>query len=201
MPVSLSHLYPALKVTVEPTIEPVTVGEAAGFARYEGSDEASAEILRGLIVTARRKVEKDAAIALITQTREAKFDEFSCGCQDLRIAPVQSVAITYLDEAGELQEWDNSHYQVDTHATPARVAPVDGETWPATACGTLNAATFTIVCGYGDSADDVPDEAKVAIKLLVGEWFNGRCAGSEAPNVMSQYGVLVQGLSWRPMNV
>jgi uncharacterized phiE125 gp8 family phage protein len=200
MPVSLQHHYATLKTTVEPTVEPVTVEEALAFAEFEAEDATRAEIMRGLLVTARRKVERDAAVALITQTRVAKFDCFH-GCeQEFHIVPIQSVAITYLDSAGDSQTWETSNFQVDTHNIPPRVAPVDGETWPTTATGSFNAATFTLVCGYGDSADSVPEEAKTAIKLLAKEWFWNRCpTGEVGHDVRFAYGALIDALSWRPM--
>lgn len=197
---SLQHHYATLKTTVEPEIEPVTVEEALVFAEFEDtSDPTRAEIMRGLLVTARRKVERDAAVALITQTRVAKFDCFPECEQEFHVVPIQSVAITYLDSAGASQTWGTSNYQSDTHNIPPRVAPVDGATWPVTKTGSFQAATFTLICGYGDSADDVPEEAKTAIKLLAKEWFWNRCAtGEVGDNVTFAYGNLISTLSWRP---
>lgn len=201
MPISLQHHYPTLKVTVEPTVEPVTVAEAAAWAEYEGDETAKLDLMSSLIVAARRKVERDASVALITQTRVAKFDCFN-GCeQRLPVAPIQSVAITYLDSAGASQTWGTSYYQIDDHNLPPRVAPVSGQTWPTTATGTFEAATFTIVCGYGNTAADVPEEAKTAIKILVRDWFWGRCASGEVLDVNANgYWALVSAISWRPVN-
>lgn len=201
MPVSLQHHYATLVTTVEPTVEPVTVAEALAFAEFEAEDATRAEIMRGLLVTARRKVERDAAVALITQTRVAKFDCFpDFDVQEFHVVPVQSVAITYLDADGDSQTWSTSNFQVDTHNIPPRVAPVDGETWPVTATGTMNAATFTLVCGYGASADSVPEEAKTAIKLLAKEWFWNRCpTGEVGQSILMAYGSLINTLSWRPL--
>lgn len=195
MPVDYAHLYPTLKTTVEPDIEPVTLAEAAAYAEYEGDEAEKNDQITSLITAARRKVERDAAVALITQTRQAKFDCFPCGPQKFPVSPIQSVAITYLDSAGATQTWGTSNYQVDDHNPPPRVAPVWNTTWPTTASGAFEAATFTLVCGYGDSASDVPEEAKTAIKRLVKEWFWGECHCEEA------YLALINDISWRPVNV
>lgn len=201
MPVSLQHHYATLKTTVEPTVEPVTVEEALAYAEFEDTtDTTRAELMRGLIVAARRKVERDASVALVTQTRVAKFDCFPTCEQEFHVVPIQSVAIAYLDSAGDSQTWSSSDYQTDFHNIPPRVAPVDGQTWPVTKTGTLKAVTFTLVCGYGDSADDVPEEAKLAIKLLAKEWFWNRCpTGEVGHDIRFAYGALVDQLSWRPM--
>jgi uncharacterized phiE125 gp8 family phage protein len=202
MAVSLEHHYPTLTVTVEPALEPVTLPEAMAYAEYEGDEESKKDLMRSLLVTARRKVERDAAVALITQTRVAKFSCFPrCGEQAFPVAPVQTVAITYLDIAGASQTWGTSNYQVDTTSRPPRVAPVWNQIWPVTSYGTFNAATFTIVCGYGDTADLVPEEAKTAIKLLAKTWFWNRCVGVVTDEIDGQYMALIGELSWRPVNV
>lgn len=199
MAVSLHHYYATLKTTVEPAIEPVTVVEALAYAQYEGSDTPSSDLMTSLIKTARRKVEHDASVALITQTRVAKFDRFPCDIQEIHVVPVQTVAITYLDSAGAAQTLGASFYQTDIHNTPPRVAPAWGQTWPVTASGTFGSVTLTIVCGYGTLASSVPEEAKTAIKLLCREWFWNRCPTGEVGDSISMaYGSLINTLSWRP---
>jgi uncharacterized phiE125 gp8 family phage protein len=202
MPISLAHHYPTLKTTVEPAVEPVTLAEASAYADYEGNETSKNELISSLIVAARRKVERDAGLALITQTRQAKFDCFPCGYQRFPVAPIQSVAITYLDGDGASQTWGTSNYQLDDHNMPPRVAPVNGVVWPTTKTGTFEAATFTLVCGYGADVADVPEEAKTAIKLLVRDWFWGRCASGEVLDLNANgYWALISNISWRPVNV
>lgn len=196
MPVSLPHHYATLKTTVEPTVEPVTLEEAFTFADFPDATDAEAERMRGLIVSARSKLERDTSRALITQTRTATFDRFTpCDEQVFHVVPIQSVAITYKDENGATQTWGTSNYQTDLDNIPPRVAPVDGGCWPTTKCGTFKSATFTLVCGYGDSADDVPDMAKNAIKQMAVDWFLGECVeGDVSPRAQT----FIDSLMWRP---
>lgn len=202
MAVSLEHHYPTLTVTSEPATEPVTAAEALFYAQYEGGDADSTTLMTALVKAARRMVERDASVALITQTRAAKFSRFPSGeWQHFPVRPVSAAVVTYLDEEGDSQTWSSSLWQLDTYSIPPRVGPVDGETWPSTQTGTFNAVTFSLTCGYG-SASSVPEEAKLAIKLLAREWFYNRCpTGEVGSGIQVAYGAMINLLSWRPVNL
>ena len=195
----LQHLYPRISVSTAPASEPVTTAEALAFFQYEGSDEASSLLAATLVTAAREMVERDAAIALITQSRRMTFDSFPCGEIEIRLAPVQSVtSIQYRDGNGTLQTWAADQYQTDLHSIPSRIAPKSGVCWPSVPCDWMGAVIITFVAGYGASADDVPAGAKLAIKLLAREWFWGRCASGEIGNNVSRaYGALINSLTWR----
>jgi uncharacterized phiE125 gp8 family phage protein len=196
MPVDLAHLFPRITVSVEPAAEPVTVAEALAFFQYESDDAASATIAAGLITAARRMVEKDAAIALVTQQRQLRFDEFPEEIW-IRLAPVASVVSLQYVAGGLTETLSADLYQLDKHNVPARLVPAPGLCWPSTDYGKLGAVILTVSAGYGDAAD-VPEEAKLAIKLLAKEWFWGRCANGEVGKDISRaYGSLINSLSWR----
>lgn len=196
----LAFIYPTLSLSTPPAIEPVTVEEGLAFFQYEGTDAASAATALSALKTARIKVERDAAIALITQGRQIRLDSFPPCELELRIAPIQAVAsVQYRDGNNVLQTLAADQYQADTHSRPGRIAPAPGVCWPATPCGVMNAVTITLTVGYGPAASDVPEDAKFAIKLLAREWFWGRCASGEVgERIGSAYASLITGLSWRP---
>lgn len=195
----LHQRYPNLSVTGEPAVEPVDVSDAMEFAQYEDCDEASTRLMASLLVAARRLVERDATVALITQERTATYDRFPQHIE-LRIAPIQSIdSITYIDAAGASQALASSAYQSDLSNIPPRIVPASGQCWPSTQCDRLAAVSVVFTAGYGDTAADVPEESKLAIKLLAKEWFWNRCAmGDVGRNVQRVYGSLIETLSWRP---
>ena len=77
--------------------------------------------------------------------------------------------LEYIDTAGETQTLDSANYDVDTDAEPARIKPAYGLSWPSTR-DVIQAVILTYKAGYA-SADDVPEDIKHAIKLLVGHWY------------------------------
>lgn len=194
---NLAAYYPRLAVSVEPTSEPVTLAEFKVFAQYEDSDQDA--LITSLLKAARRKVERDCDISLITQTRVMKLDAFPCGDSiEIHMHPVTAVAVSYLDTAGASQTFSSGSYSTDFINLPPRIVLNDGVVWPETQT-VANAATVTITTGYA-SATAVPDEAKLALLLLAREWFYGRCASGEVGDgVTMAYGALCHQLRWRPL--
>lgn len=193
---TIAQFYPTLKVTVEPSTEPVSLPEFKTFAQYEDTDQD--DLMTSLLKAARRKVERDCDVALITQTRQLRMDEFPCeSAFEIHLAPVSAVVITYEDTASATQTFSASNYTTDFVNLPPRVALVCGATWPCTA-DELGAVTVTVTAGYGAAAA-VPEEAKTAIKLLAREWFYNRCpTGETGAGIDMAYGSLCDCLRWRP---
>lgn len=162
----------ALKQTVAPTEEPVTIDEAKAQTRLDEADDAS--LLEGMIAAGRRYVETLTRRQLVTATFTLKLDAFPSG-STIRLPrpPTQSVSsITYIDTGGDLQTLATSVYDVDTDSEPARVSLAYNQVWPATR-DQDNAVTLTFINGYG-AASAVPDTFKQAIRLLVGHWWENR---------------------------
>ena len=86
--------------------------------------------------------------------------------------PLQSVtSIKYLDPDGTLQTWAGTNYQTVTGIEPGYVKPLVA--LPAVKDNTPEAVRYQYTCGYGAAAD-VPAPITVAIKLLVGAWYDNR---------------------------
>lgn len=183
------------QVYTEPALEPVTVDEVMDQANIDVHDQP--ELLQGYITAARIMVEKDVARSLMTQTIKLRMDEFPGFEIMLERPPVQSVSsITYVDTDGTTQTLSSSLYETDLSSEPARVRPAYGRVWPFTRYMS-NAVTVTYVAGYS-SAADVPQTAKLAIKLLASHWYRNREAvGQAGDEVAFAYTALINRLKWR----
>jgi uncharacterized phiE125 gp8 family phage protein len=163
----------ARNLSTAPTVEPVTVNEARDFLRIDFDDD---EVLVGALITAAREyVEGYTERALVNQTWTVKMDDFWGDCVlELPYPPLSSVtSITYVDTDGASQTVATATYTVDTDSEPGRIYLAYGKTWP-TARSERNAVTITFVAGYGAAASAVPDRAKTAIKMLVGDMYENR---------------------------
>lgn len=159
----------AVKVTVEPTAEPVSVAEALAHCRIDHSDD-NALLLR-LISAARRRVETTLRRALMSQTLRLSLDAFPCGAIVLPRPPVAAVTtIAYTDSAGDSQTV--ASYLLDAESEPARLSPAYGAAWPTARCQP-NAVQITYSAGYA-SAAAVPPTIKLAILMLVAHWYEHR---------------------------
>ncbi len=167
-----------VRIITPTTEEPIDLEEARAHLRVDHDYED--DTIGALIAAARDLVEGHTGRALVARTLEMTADRFPGPCKALRLEwpPALEVAsISYIDPDGATQVWPADQYQVDTRSVPARILPMPGASWPATA-DRLGAVTVAYTAGYGASAD-VPAGIKAAMKLLIGQWYANR----EAVNV------------------
>ena len=168
----MAHI-PVNRVTVEPTIEPVTVEEVKENAFIVSDNSYDSYIRSQLIPSARQYVEELANRSLITQTRAQYYDDLEY-VMYLRYGPVQSVSsITYKDSQAVQQTLTSSLYTVDTASIPARVVQAYDQNYPSAICDT-NSVVVTSVCGYGSTAASVPLIYRRAIILWASLELNNR---------------------------
>lgn len=156
-----------------PASEPVTLTEAKMHLRL-AVDAAGAEAytnedsrINVIISTARQMVEAYSRRQLINQTWNVYLDRFpSCVNIILPLSPVSDVAsIAYTDANGDAATFTD--FAFDDYADRIRLNY--GESWP-----TIYPQSDVIVqctCGYGASADDVPESFKQAMLLIIGDLY------------------------------
>jgi uncharacterized phiE125 gp8 family phage protein len=176
---------------VEPSVEPITLNELKDRLRIASCDFDS-EIL-DLLKAARRQVEHDAHIRLITQTVELSLDVFPLGDTiELRQLPVQSVtSVKYINDFDQTEStFSAALYNVDLLTKPARITLLEDEDWEDTEPQWPAAVKVRFVAGYGDTSASVPVEAKLAmVEWVRSHW--GDCSGD-----MVKYKNLVNTLAW-----
>ena len=158
--------------SVEPTLEPLTLAEIRDHCRIDGESEDA--ILAAFLVSARRHLEEIAGVAFLTQTLIRTMDRFpSSDVLYLPRPPLQSVtSISYLDADGVAQTFAAANYTVDTLSEPGRIGLVPGSSWPTTR-QQIAAVSITYVAGWTQRAA-VPEDLRLALRLLVGEYFENR---------------------------
>ena len=177
-------------VTSGPSAEPISTAEAKTQLRIDGSSEDT--LIGNYITAARGMLEKQMRRAFITQTIALKLDAFPFadnlnkrrrsleqgfgGNGTILLPRSPAIAITsvqYVDTDGATQTLSGSKYTLDTTSEPARLYPAYDEDWPDTR-DIPTAVTVTYTAGFGGSASDVPEEIRLAIRLLVGVYYEQR---------------------------
>jgi hypothetical protein len=188
--------------TVDPTVEPVSVSEAKQHCRV--IEDADDDYITGLITAARIHAERQTNRAFLQQTWRMSLDrfpgyqpwnlgspfapvvgrqfstEYVCGryMQPPLLLPrpklIAVASLEYIDINGELQTMDPGDYVVGGDSEPAMLFPLPFTWWPATTWGRPDAVQVTYTAGYGSTADDVPENVKLAIKGLVAHWYENR---------------------------
>ena len=160
-------------VSSGPSVEPLSTAEAKTHLRIDTSTEDT--LVGNYIESARGAMEVMMRRAFITQTITLKLDAFPSGTTILLPRPpAQSItSVQYVDTAGATQTVSSGDYTLDTTSEPARLSPAYNVDWPDTRVQD-NAVTVTYVAGYGDAATDVPEGVRLAIRLLIGCYYEQR---------------------------
>jgi len=192
---SMQSVRSSVRVSVQPTVEPVSVAELKEHARIDHGHED--ERLAGLIKTARMMVEKDTRRKLCTQTVVLNLDYLPTYIVP-EVLPIQSItSIQYYDANNTLQTLASATYEADLYAEPILIRPAFGQTWPTT-YDRFNAVAVTMQAGYG-AASAVPEDAKQAMLLLASHWVEHREAvltGTISKEIELSYTALTDRLKW-----
>ena len=185
--------------TTAPGIEPVTLTEMKAHLRVDIDDED--DLITSLIVTARSAIEHRTRRQMITAVWDLSLPGFpSCGRIELPFSNLQSVmSIAYADINGDTQTLDTAYYRVLTDSDPGFVQRAPSVSWPTVEYGNAAPVTVRYTAGYGDTADDVPEGVRHAIKLLVGHYYWHRESVGESSlnrvpdtieNLIAQYRII-----------
>ena len=159
------------EIVTPPASEPVTLSEAK--AQLSVTSSSHDTMITGLIKTARRQVERYLKRALITQTWKVYYNCFHY-CMEIPYAPIQSVThVKYYDDSGTLQTLSSDLYWEDLASEPGKIVRKYDAVYPELLVGRPNAVEIQYVAGYGD-ADDVPEDIRLAILMLVTDYFDNR---------------------------
>jgi uncharacterized phiE125 gp8 family phage protein len=179
-----------VKLKTEPTIEPVTVNEMKTHLHMDSDVTAEDTYLSSLIIAARTQVEQHTRRALITQTWYQYLDSFpSDNYIKLPFGELSSVtSVKYKTSAGvETALTVTTQYLVDSDAEPGRIVLPYSVSWPSFTAYSVNPIIIEFICGYGVHSN-VPESLKAAIKLIVGDLYEGNFEVNEAAqNLMRSY--------------
>lgn len=173
-------MYYALNIATPAASEPVTLAEAKAHCRVDNSDED--ELFTAYIASARQMVEAYTGRALITTAYTMKIDTFPSGAGDICLprTPLGTVTgITYVDVNGTTQTLSTDYYDVLSDSVSASVVLKPLKEWPNTQFEKRRAVTVAFTAGYGAAASSVPQAARSAMFLLIGNLYENREAMAE----------------------
>lgn len=165
-----------LVLKTPPEIEPVSLLEIKECLKLDTDDTSEDPAILAYLTAAREYCEGFQNRAYITQTWELSFDYWPCYLVELPKGRLQYVdLVSYKDSTGVATELaETTDFVYSTRGIYGRLTPAYGKRWPSFTPFPLDAVTIAFTCGYGDSASDVPEKVKLAMKLLVGHWYENR---------------------------
>jgi uncharacterized phiE125 gp8 family phage protein len=158
-----------MKVITPPAVEPVSLAEVKQQIGIPDTDTLSDALISRRIIEARSWAENYTGRALITQTREIRWDCFV----DEHECPsaLTVVSVKYIDSDGAEQTVSSSDYVLDTYTFIPHVRAAYAASWPSVRAE-RNAVRIQFAAGYGATPSTVPLLIKEALILLVGHWMN-----------------------------
>ena len=210
-----------LQIVTDAAGEPVSLADAKLFCRVDtDADDAT---ITGLITAARRRVERDTGLALLTQTWRMVLDRWPgqkpgglspwwdgvkegpismlTGVSTIEIPkrPYQSCDwIKLRDAYGAQVTVDASIYFEERSNYDGRIIKKLGQIWPVIVLSPTAAIEVQFKAGFdADPWGAVPDELLVALKQLVKHWFDQRdtIVDGRSSTVPHGYAEIVN--SWR----
>lgn len=163
----------SLKLIDKPDRRAITLTEAKAHVRQE--ETADDNLIRTMTDGAIARAQTITRRQFITAKYEMRFDRFPHWFEFPRppLQAVESDGIKYIDNNGDEQTFDAAKYIVDTFRTIGRVVLKSGESWPSVD-DEINVVRVQFVAGYGDDPNDVPEDIREAIKLILGHFYENR---------------------------
>jgi uncharacterized phiE125 gp8 family phage protein len=173
-----------ISLVTDATVQPVTLSEMKTFMKVDLTDEE--DLITSLIVSARDSLEKFAGVGMTTKI----YDYYIQSLEDvisIPLPPLQSIDnFVYNDSSYSETEIDSSNYKVFAYKNnlKSEIVKLNTGTYP-TSSATYNPYRIRFSNGYGDTANDVPEGMKTAIKLTVSHWFENRESQAIPPEAKS----------------
>jgi uncharacterized phiE125 gp8 family phage protein len=169
----------AIRRTVAPTEDPITLTEAKAHLRVLHSDDDT--YIAGLVSAAVALVDGEGMLgrAMVTQTWAQWVDQ-APGWVRLTMGPfIALTSVQYYDDTGTLQTATLADYETRLHGDFVICKPKEGYEWPS-ADAREDAIKITYTAGFG-AASAVPAGLKHALLMLVAHWYANREASSAEP--------------------
>ncbi len=164
---------------------PLTVAEVKLYLRV--SNTADDALIEELIETASLCCESYTRRVLITKTFRTYRDCWLRPYIELRKSPLQSIeSVKYYDTENVLQTLDASnYYTTDEPDYYSKILYTQDATLPSL-YKRLQAIEIEFKAGYGDTADDIPADLKLAMKQHIAMMYENRgdCADATCSNML-----------------
>ena len=173
-----------------PAIEPVSMQEMKQHLRLDFDEEDS--LLAGMILAARRHLEKQLSLGFISarwRYRAENTPQYRAAL-NVPLFPLASVQqVRFYLEDGTTALADLANMQIRSALRPATITDIALPLSLQPSYG----VEIEFTAGYGDLAEDVPEQMRLAIKLLTAHFYENRAeqAGCVLPSMPASISMLL----------
>ena len=162
--------FPAIAVSVAPTMQPLTIAEGRRILRLAPSETGHDQAISELIQASAEQFLTDTGIVLINTTYTHTVEHFDNPMQ-LTHRPISSItSVKYYDSANAQQTLASSVYVLDVSRRQVRLKP--DQSWPAI-YSRWDAVEVKYVAGEGATQASVSETYRQALALRMRYDFDG----------------------------
>lgn len=161
------------RALTEPASEPVSLAEAKLHLKVDfTADDA---LIASLIKAARVHAEKVQGRAFISRLVRATIDGVPGREIVLPVSPVIDVrSVTFYDVDDVANLVPTTDYLVDRDAWDGRIVLNEESDWPDIDARGAKTVVIEYDAGCGSAPEDVSEDVKAAMKLMIGHWYTHR---------------------------
>ena len=164
----------SLTLLTAPAVEPVSLAEIKAYLKIDQDTED--DLIRAFLSAARVHLEHMIGHHLITQTWRVLMEGPLGESFRLPLQPVSDLlALAVVDVDGSVTELDVSGLSIFQTDNPATLANLDGFL-----LSSKQRLQIDVETGFGPMAEDVPEPLRLAIKMIVAEWYERRLIADPA---------------------
>lgn len=170
-------------IVTSATGDSVTLAEARDHLRISTTEDGT--LITNFITVATRRVESLTNRKLMPQTWKVYYDKWPTG-DSLEIPypmlrSISSTGVVYKDSNGDSTTFSSTAWNSDIVSMPGRLVLDYDADWPSVTLYNNNPISVEFQCGYTTAAT-VPENFKLAIKMLVGHYYENREASIVGPS-------------------
>lgn len=175
------------------TGEPINLEEVKIHLRLDVGETQEDDLILGLIGAARERVENITHRKLMPETHyvyyndwpsdeDRNWDRFTPNPNpdyryfNIPYPPLRSIpssGLYYTNSSGSSTTLSSTKWDADTAGEPGRLVLDYNSDWPTVTLAENNPIRIEFNCGYAGSTD-IPNSIKVAMKLMIGNWYENR---------------------------
>ena len=167
----------SMQLITEPASEPVTLDEAKLFLRIDTTDDDA--LLASLITASRRLIEQTTRKCLLQQTWRFGVDRWPVtSLLRLPLAPLMSLSmVTVMDGTGNRLAQNLANFQINPTSVPPTI---QAKPLPPISMACEGGIQVDAVFGYGTTAASVPQPLRVAVLMVLAQFYETRGQGDFA---------------------
>lgn len=160
----------------------VSLNEAKTWLKIDSSDCANDVEITSLIKAAQKAFEAYTKLTLLKTKFKTERDYFGQDWE-LRRGPIIDITRFEYKKTGTLTAVNSSTYFLHKNAEYGfgYIALKDGNLWPSGADAQKDSIEIEFNAGFGDTADDFPDDIKIGLLNVVAHYYSNRgdCGGGD----------------------